>query len=157
MPYLSSTNNIIKGQEWSVWVTEVCNWPAALNMAFTFLQCLGGDKEKSRHWRLKESRETCPPSSYFYEVWKAADPWRSHSVHYRNTLEAQLNVSTSFSLQLPLIWMKLILALAKGEKRRVFITHPSLNSQIWWLTGYHTSPRKKAWFLKPQKYTEKVQ
>lgn len=47
MPYLSSTNHTIKGQEW----LEVCNWTAALNMAFTVLQCLGGDKLKSRHWR----------------------------------------------------------------------------------------------------------
>lgn len=152
MPHLNSTNHIIKGQEWSVWVTEVFNWPTALNMAFTFLQCLGGDKLKSRHWRLSSEREQRNLLPLLLLLWglkgcrQRTHPWRSHSGHYGNKLEAQLKVSTSFSLQLPLIWMKPILALAKGKKRWVTVTLPSLNSQIWWLTGYHISLRKRPGF-----------
>lgn len=149
MSYLSSNSHIIKGQEWS----EVCNWPAALNMAFTFLQCLGGDKLKSRHWRLGSERQQRNLSCLLFLLWglkgcrQRTHPWRGHSIHYGNKLEAQLKVSTSFSLQLPLIWMKPILALAKGKKRWVNVTLLSLSSQIWWLTGYHVSLWKKAWFL----------
>lgn len=82
--------------------------------------------------------------------------WRSHSAHYGNKLEAQLKVSTSFSLQLPLIWMKPILALAKGKKRWVNVILPSLNSQTWWLAGYHISLGKRpGFYLKaPKVYRE---
>ena len=77
---------------------------------------------------------------------------RRYSVHYGNKLEAQLKVSKSFSLQLPLIWMTPVLALAKGKKRWVNVPFPSLNSQIWWLTGYNISLRKKpVFYLKAQK------
>lgn len=140
----------------------MCNWTAALNMAFTLLQCLGGDKPKSRHWRLSSEREQRNLSSLLLLLWglkgcrQSTHPWRSHGVHYGNKLETQLKVSTSFSLQLSLIWMKPILALAKGKKRWVNVTLPSLSSQIWWLTGYHISLWKRPGFYlrAPKVYRE---